>query len=87
MVLNPHWFTPTDITVVKAGNDPVVLPKQHTEGSGYQYEAQHVMDCLDKGLIESPEMTWKLSLDLMELLDRIRIDAGIFFGERDKNMF
>ena len=87
MVLNPRWFTPTDITIAKAGEEPLVIPKEKSEGWGYQYEAKHVMECLDKGLIESPDMTWKLSLDLMELLDRIRIDAGIFFGNRDKNMF
>lgn len=87
LVLNPRWFTPTDITVVKAGEEPVVIPKTESEGWGYQYEAEHVMECLDNGVIESPDMTWKLSLDLMELLDRIRIDAGIFFGKRDKNMF
>ena len=87
LVLNPRWFTPTDITIVKAGEEPVVIPKAKSEGQGYQHEAKHVMDCLDKGLIESPDMTWKLSLDLMELLDRIRIDAGIFFGKRDKDMF
>ena len=87
LVLNPRWFTPTDITIVKAGEEPVVIPKAKSEGRGYQHEAKHVMECLDKGLIESPDMTWKLSLDLMELLDRIRIDAGIFFGKRDKDMF
>jgi len=87
LVLNPRWFTPTDITIMKEGEEPNTLPKSHAEGSGYQFEAKHVMECLDRGLIESPEMTWKLSSELMELLDRIRIDAGIFFGDRDKNMF
>lgn len=87
LVLNPRWFTPTDITIVKAGEEPVVIPKEKSEGWGYQYEAEHVIECLNKGLIESPEMSWKISLDLMELLDRIRIDAGIFFGKRDENLF
>jgi hypothetical protein len=32
-------------------------------------------------------MTWQTTLDLMETLDRIRIDAGIFFPEHDKNLF
>lgn len=87
LVLNPRWFTPTDITIVRNGHEPVVIPKEKSGGQGYQHEAKHVMECLDKGLIESPEMTWKLSLDLMELLDRIRIDAGVFFGKRDKDLF
>jgi hypothetical protein len=44
------------------------------------------MKCLDEGKIESDIMTWQTSLDLMETLDRIRIDAGIFFPEHDKNL-
>ncbi|WP_340114791.1 Gfo/Idh/MocA family protein [Maribellus mangrovi] len=87
LILNPRWFTPTNITIMKEGEEPKTLPKQHREGWGYQYEAEHVMECLDQALIESPKMTWKLSQDLIDLLDRIRIDAGIFFGDRDKNIF
>jgi hypothetical protein len=45
------------------------------------------MKCLDEGKIESEIMTWQKSLDLMELLDRIRIDAGIFFPKHDEKMF
>ena len=87
LVLTPRWFTPTDIQVHKNGEDVVVYESAHVEGFGYQYEAAHVMECLDSGRIESDRMTWQLSLDLMETLDRIRIDAGIFFKGHDKNMF
>jgi predicted dehydrogenase len=87
MILNPRWFTPTNITVVKHGEEPQYIQPEHKEGSGYQYEAEHVMKCLDEGKIESDLMTWQTSLDLMEILDRIRIDAGIFFPEHDKNLF
>ncbi|MDX1285982.1 MAG: Gfo/Idh/MocA family oxidoreductase, partial [Draconibacterium sp.] len=87
LVLNPRWYAPTNITIWRDGQEPETLPKEHSEGWGYHYEAQHVMECLDKGLIESTEMTWQHSLDLMKILDRIRIDAGIFFPEHDKKMF
>uniref|UniRef100_UPI0032177F6E Gfo/Idh/MocA family protein n=1 Tax=uncultured Draconibacterium sp. TaxID=1573823 RepID=UPI0032177F6E len=87
LVLNPRWFTPTDITFWKEGGEVETIVSEHKKGFGYQYEAQHVMECLDNGLIESPKMSWKMSQDLMEILDRIRIDAGIFFPEHDKNIF
>ncbi len=87
VVLNPRWFTPTDVTVWKEGEEIISLKSEHREGFGYQYEAQHVMECLDAGLIESPKMSWQRSQDLMGILDRIRIDAGIFFQEHDKNLF
>ena len=87
LVLNPKWYVPTNITVWKKGEEPVTYPSEHKEGFGYQYEAAHVMECIDAGKIESDKMSWQMSLDLMETLDRIRIDAGIFFPDHDKNLF
>jgi len=87
LTLNPRWFTPTDITVWKEGGEEYRIPNMTKEGSGYQYEAAHVMDCLDAGRIESDKMTWQISISLMEVLDRIRIDAGIFFPDHDKDLF
>ncbi|QGY42664.1 gfo/Idh/MocA family oxidoreductase [Maribellus comscasis] len=87
MILNPRWFTPTNITVKKNGEDEQILHSGHEKGWGYQYEAAHVMECLDAGKIQSGRMSWQMSLDLMETLDRVRIDAGIFFPDHDKNLF
>lgn len=87
LVLNPRWYAPTNITVWKEGGEVQKIHSGHDEGWGYQYEAKHVMECMDAGLLESPKMTWQHSLDLMETLDRIRMDAGIFFPEHDKDLF
>ena len=46
-------------------------------GFGYQYEARHVNECLKKGLVESPVMTHTDTLALMEVLDTIRMKAGL----------
>ncbi len=87
VTLHPRWFTPTDITIWKAGQDPQIIANEHKIGSGHHYEAQHVMECLDAGLIESPQMSWSQSKNLMGILDRIRIDSGIFFSGYDSNLF
>jgi predicted dehydrogenase len=87
LVLNPRWYAPTNITVWKPGGEAQNYHSGHNEGFGYQYEAAHVMECLDAGKIESDKMTWQMSLDLMETLDRIRIDAGIFFPNHDDKLF
>lgn len=87
LILNPRWYAPTNITVVKNGEAPRLIHTQHKEGAGYQYEAAHVMQCLDEGKIQSEIRSWKDTLDLMGLLDRIRIDAGIFFPGRDQLFF
>lgn len=50
------------------------------DGYGYQFEAQHVTDCLLKNITESPVMTHQDTLDLMETLDAIRNVCGIRYG-------
>lgn len=49
------------------------------EGMGYQFEAQEVMNCIDKGKTQSDTVPHSFSLDLMKTLDRIRKAAGIDF--------
>lgn len=50
---------------------------------GYHWEAEEVMNSLDRGLTESPVAPLKFSLDLITTLDRIRKAAGIIFPGRD----
>jgi predicted dehydrogenase len=57
--------------------EPVPFSKEG--GWGYQYQVRHVHECLKQGLTESPVMTHKDSLELMELMDRIRKIAGIHY--------
>ena len=54
-----------------------ILPVEKLTGFGYQYEARHVNECLKKGLIESPVMRHSDTMTLIELLDAIRMKAGI----------
>jgi len=48
---------------------------------GYHWEAEEVMNCIDKGLTESAVVPLSLSLDLIRILDRIRDAAGISFPD------
>ncbi len=57
-----------------------VLPFEKAKGNGYECEAQHVTDCLQKGLTESPIRTLDDTLLLMETLDSIRKKAGIQYA-------
>jgi len=45
---------------------------EHEAPSGFEYEIEHVMDCINKGLIESPVHSLSDSIELAELMDRIR---------------
>ena len=50
---------------------------EKAKGNGYEYEAQHVTDCLKKGLTESPLRTHIDTLILTQTLDQIRSMVGI----------
>jgi predicted dehydrogenase len=52
---------------------------EKASGNGYEYEAQHVTDCLLNGLTESPVLKHADTLLLMETVDRIRAKAGLHY--------
>lgn len=83
--LNRRWFTPTTVSVWSAEtqSEERIQVEQH-EGSGYQFEAAHVMQCLDEGKTESDRMPLSFTADMMETLDRVRENAGIVFPLHDK---
>ena len=54
-----------------------VVDFEKAKGNGYEYEAQHVTNCIKKGLVESPLRTPADTILLMETLDEIRKLAGI----------
>jgi predicted dehydrogenase len=53
---------------------------EKAKGNGYEYEAQHVTDCIKKGLMESPLRTHANTILLMETLDEIRSSSGIKYS-------
>jgi len=46
-------------------------------GEGYQFEIEHIQDCLKKGLNESPLITHKQSLEIVTTCDEIRAQWGL----------
>lgn len=49
------------------------------EVTGYEYEVASCVDSIRKGLIEPPEATHRQSIDMMELMDRIRKEMGLTY--------
>ena len=47
--------------------------------NGYNYEAEEVMRCVEKGLIESPLMKHEESLDILSIMDTIRHQNGLVY--------
>lgn len=81
--LNRKFNTPTSLTIQEDGKAETTVTFPRGAGTGYELEAAHVMACLDEGQKESPLLPLSLSLELMELLDRIRHSAGIVYPHSD----
>lgn len=67
--LHRMWHIPTKVSLRTGDELSDVTPE--LIGNGYNYEAQHVHECLQAGLTESPLLPLSFSLELMQLLDRI----------------
>jgi predicted dehydrogenase len=80
--LTARFYAPSATVEIYRGREDTkqVIPVHKEEGSGYQYEARHVGDCLRKGLTESPVMTHADTLLIMDTMDRIRAVAGIHYS-------
>src|SRR6478609_5901202 len=79
--LTHRFHGPTTSLEFYPGNTDTreVIPFDKAQGNGYEYEAMHVTECLQKGLAESPVLTLEKTLLLMETLDTIRKKAGIHY--------
>ncbi len=77
-----RWIAPTTVHVWHTGGKEETY-RFESPGMGYQYEAAHVMECLDAGKTESDLLPLDFSLMLMETLDRIRAEAEIRFPGRE----
>ncbi|MGC9343880.1 MAG: Gfo/Idh/MocA family protein, partial [Bacteroidales bacterium] len=80
ILLNRMFFAPTSLSVHIEGEGK----SQHeftVKKNGYEYEAEEAMNCLDKGLIESPTLSLDFTSSLMKLLDEIRERIGLVYDE------
>jgi hypothetical protein len=64
------FHIPTKLMIRKGNDEEQEIPVNLT-GNGYNYEAQEVMDCLNRGETESQGMPLSFSLDLIRLLDEV----------------
>lgn len=81
--INGRWHEPTSITLMMDGEEPKDIFFDFST-FGYSYEAEEVMNCLLKKKLSSPKLNHHFSLDLIELLDEIRMEAGIYYPHDDK---
>ncbi len=76
IVIHAPWWKPERLTV-SAGDGSVNELYYPVESSGFQYEAQHVGECLRAGLLESDVMPLNETLEIMCTLDTLRAQWGL----------
>ena len=62
-------------------NKLIKTVEQNNLVNGYEYEAMHVMECLDKGLIESSIHTWQDNINVLKIMDKMRADISLVYPE------
>lgn len=70
IVLEPRWHETRAVRLERLGEPPVRKSFDYP-GRGYQFEAMHVHECLEAGLLESPELPSAFTIGLVGWLERI----------------
>lgn len=83
-IIVPHFWKPVSMQVVLKDKKIDVIEEvlqriAGVEDEGYQYEIAHVNQCLRDGCIESPIVTWKKSMNVLEQCDQLRTQWGLHF--------
>ncbi len=56
------------------------------EDNGMQYEAMHVAECIEKGLLSSPMYTPEMTMRELECCDRLRAQWGLVYPGDSENL-
>jgi predicted dehydrogenase len=84
LLLHRKFFAPSSLSFIpEKGENSTYDFKVH--GNGYEFEADEVMHCIDRGMTESEKLSLAFTSDLMKLLDQVRIKAGVIYKE-DQNI-
>ena len=74
----PTFWRP-DRAVLTTDHGTELMEHPLHKDCGFHIEIEHVHDCLDHGLLESPVITFEASCRVAELTDRIRREIGLHF--------
>lgn len=78
VVQGHRWWKLSTLSVQTPNQDAETIELPHL-GSGYLYQAEEVMRCLDNGELESPAMPLNESLAIMQTMDRLRSQWQLSF--------
>lgn len=79
--LNNRFHEPTSISIFRNFKEEEKRITFEEKGSGMQYQIFEVENCLKNKKIESKMMSWSDSLLLHEVIDWVRMEAGVRYNE------
>ncbi|MDH3245052.1 MAG: Gfo/Idh/MocA family oxidoreductase [Saprospiraceae bacterium] len=79
ILIQPRWHESAELTILKAGYEPKAIACK-PNGKGYTHEIDECHRCLRTGQIQSQIWSHQNSLDLMALLDEIRLQVGVRYS-------
>jgi len=80
--LDAAWHRSLKVTLFQNDNREAKLVETSAfpeESQGLNLQADHVIDCLEKGLTESPVMPLDETLLVMEIMDELRAEWGVVY--------
>ena len=79
----PLFWRGDEAILSVAGEEPLHVHAPYPS-SGLQFQAQHLMECLDEGRLESPVMPLDESVAIHQLMDQMRASWGMQYpGEKE----
>lgn len=87
IMIDGMWWNPKHAVLTQGAEDVVYYSDNQEEiiddfpSTGFQYEAQHVNDCVEKGLTESPVMPLSDSVAIAKAMDILRREFGVVYKE------
>ncbi len=76
--INNPWFKATEFSVVLNDGTTQNFSMPHAS-NGFEHEVREVMDCLDKGLLQSNKVPHKLTLSISKIMEEILQQAGVTY--------
>ena len=81
LCFDPWWFCPVNLKIkINEIEKPITF---NFKGNGYNYEAEEVINCLEKGMVQSNIFSWEDSLQLIDMLDTIRKEINLSYPKHD----
>ena len=71
------FYNQTSFKVYNQGNEVIQEYNEKIEGIGRQFQGLHLEKCVAKGLLESPVLSVKESVEIMKVMDSLRAQVGI----------